>query len=165
MQAAKDFAIQKFAKDLLDSVDNLDRALAAVPEESRKPEKNKELADLYEGIKMTEGILLKTLKKHGLERTDPVGEKFDPNVHEATFHVHMPGKEPNEVFHVQQKGFVLNGRVLRVSRALLSVCGVYGMLILYRLLRSALQRLRHRRVFELRRISNLSSFRCYHLGV
>lgn len=66
---------------------------------------------------MTEGILLNTLKKHGLEKIDPVGEQFDPNKHEATFQVPMPDKEPNTVFHVQQTGFVLNGRTVRVSLA------------------------------------------------
>ncbi|KAH8687633.1 putative GrpE protein like protein, mitochondrial [Tricladium varicosporioides] len=122
MQAAKDFAIQKFAKDLVDSVDNLDRALAMVPEEKlNKEEKNEHLQDLvslYEGLKMTENILMQTLKKHGLERFDPSveGEKFNPNEHEATFMTPMQGKEDNTVFHTQQKGFKLNGRILRAAK-------------------------------------------------
>lgn len=114
-KAARDFAIQKFAKDLVDSVDNLDRALSAVPEDARSnAETNKDLVDLYNGLKMTEDILLGTLRKHGLEKIDPIGEPFDPNRHEATFQTPMPGKEPNTVFHVQQTGFVLNGRTIRV---------------------------------------------------
>jgi len=114
---ARDFAIQKFAKDLVDSVDNLDRALGAVPEQAlADAEKNKELVDLYNGLKMTESILLGTLKKHGLEKVDPVGEPFDPNKHEATFQVPMPDKEPNTVFHVQQTGFLLNGRTVRAAK-------------------------------------------------
>jgi molecular chaperone GrpE len=64
---------------------------------------------------MTESILLNTLKKHGLEKIDPMGEAFDPNKHEATFQVPMPDNEPNTVFHVQQTGFMLNGRTIRVS--------------------------------------------------
>lgn len=122
MQSAKDFAIQKFAKDLVDSVDNLDRALAMVPEEKLNPEQKSEhlndLIALYEGLKMTEGILMTTLKKHGLERFDPSveGEKFNPNEHEATFMTPMEGKEDNTVFHTQQKGFRLNGRVLRAAK-------------------------------------------------
>ncbi|TGZ79798.1 GrpE protein [Ascodesmis nigricans] len=114
---AREYAIQKFAKDLVDSVDNLDRALQAVPEESRSnAERNKELVDLYNGLKMTEDILLNTMKKHGLEKINPLGEPFDPNVHEATFQVHMPDKEPNTVFHVQQTGFTLNGRTIRAAK-------------------------------------------------
>ncbi len=69
---------------------------------------------------MTERILMQTLKKHGLERFDPseVGEKFDPNLHEATFQTKVEGKEDGTVFMTQQKGFVLNGRVVRVGDVL-----------------------------------------------
>ncbi|PMD22711.1 putative GrpE protein like protein, mitochondrial [Hyaloscypha hepaticicola] len=122
VQSAKDFALQKFAKDLVDSVDNLDRALAMVPEEKlNAKEKNEHLQDLvslYDGLKMTETILMQTLKKHGLERFDPSveGEKFNPNEHEATFMTPMAGKDDNTVFHTQQKGFKLNGRVLRAAK-------------------------------------------------
>jgi molecular chaperone GrpE len=115
-KSAKDFAIQKFAKDLIESVDNLERALQAVPEDAlAAPEQNKELVDFYNGLKMTEDILLSTLKKHGLEKINPMGDAFDPNVHEATFQAPMPDKEPGTVFHVQQTGFLLNGRTIRVS--------------------------------------------------
>ncbi|CAG8951406.1 hypothetical protein HYFRA_00007321 [Hymenoscyphus fraxineus] len=122
MQNAKDFAIQKFAKDLVDSVDNLDRALAMVPEEKLKSEEKSEhlqdLRSLHEGLKMTESILMSTLKKHGLERFDPsvANETFNPNEHEATFMSPMEGKEENTVFHTQQKGFKLNGRILRPAK-------------------------------------------------
>ncbi|OTA06846.1 mitochondrial co-chaperone GrpE, putative [Trichoderma parareesei] len=120
VKAARDFAIQKFAKDLVDSVDNLDRALSTVPVEKLKAEEKtedlKELANLYEGLKMTEGILIQTLAKHGLERLEPEGAKFDPNEHEATFMAPQPDKEDNTVFYVQQKGFKLNGRVLRAAK-------------------------------------------------
>ncbi|PTB67353.1 GrpE-domain-containing protein [Trichoderma citrinoviride] len=120
VKAARDFAIQKFAKDLVDSVDNLDRALSTVPADKLKAEEKsedlKELANLYEGLKMTEGILIQTLAKHGLERLEPEGAKFDPNEHEATFMAPQPGKEDNTVFFVQQKGFKLNGRVLRAAK-------------------------------------------------
>ena len=67
---------------------------------------------------MTETILMQTLKKHGLERFDPSveGEKFNPNLHEATFQTQVEGKEDGSVFTTQQKGFVLNGRVLRAAK-------------------------------------------------
>jgi len=122
VQAAKDFAIQRFAKDLVDSVDNLDRALTTVPPDklmaSEDSTEVNDLLSLYEGLKMTEAVLMSTLKKHGLERFDPSveGEKFNPNLHEATFQTPIPDKEHGTVFHTQQKGFILNGRVLRVRR-------------------------------------------------
>lgn len=79
----------------------------------------KGLKGLYEGLKMTDSILMQTLKKHGLERFDPTeaGDVFDPRVHEATFQTKVEGKSDGEVFMTQQKGFTLNGRVLRVRLA------------------------------------------------
>ncbi|KAK3320999.1 GrpE-domain-containing protein [Cercophora scortea] len=120
MKSARDFAIQRFAQDLVDSVDNFDRALTMVPEEKLKAEEKtehlKDLVNLYEGLKMTERILMTTLAKHGLERFDPNGEKFNPNEHEATFMAPMADKQDNHVFHTQQKGFRLNGRILRPAK-------------------------------------------------
>ncbi|KAI4131274.1 MAG: hypothetical protein LQ338_001299 [Usnochroma carphineum] len=131
IQSARDFAIQKFAGDLIESVDNLDRALSTVPASKLAPQSsdpdtppedqsyNKDLANLYDGLKMTESILMATLKKHGLERFDPSegeGEMFNPNLHEATFQTKVEGKEDGKVFMTQQKGFTLNGRVLRAAK-------------------------------------------------
>lgn len=98
-----------------------------MPAEKAKPEAddgdNVDLANLYSGLKMTEEVLMQTLKKHGLERFDPSekGEKFDPNLHEATFMTKIEGKEDGTVFETLQKGFVLNGRVVRVCCFLRSV--------------------------------------------
>ena len=129
MAAARDFAISRFANDLLDSVDNLDRALLTVPEvQLRLPPDdgadgtgeapNKDLVNLHDGLKMTERVLMSTLTKHGLVRFDPSqsGERFDPSLHEATFMAPVEGKEDGTVFNTIQKGFKLNGRVIRVSR-------------------------------------------------
>ncbi|EDO17160.1 hypothetical protein Kpol_1072p30 [Vanderwaltozyma polyspora DSM 70294] len=114
VQKARDFALQKFAKDLLESVDNFGHALNAFQEDDIKG--NKEIHDLYTGVKMTRDIFEKTLKKHGIEKLDPMGEAFDPNKHEATFELAHPDKEPGTVFHVQQIGFTLNDRVIRPAK-------------------------------------------------
>jgi len=120
VKAARTFAIEKFAKDLADSVDNLDRALSMVDPEkleaSKTSEELKDLFNLYEGLKMTDAVLMSTLQKHGLERFDPSGDKFNPNEHDATFMAPMKDKEHHTVFHVQQKGFRLNGRVVRPAK-------------------------------------------------
>ncbi|MCJ1407982.1 Mitochondrial matrix cochaperone [Ptychographa xylographoides] len=118
VSAARDFAITKFAKDLIDSVDNLDRALETVPAEKISADENKDLKDLYDGLRMTERILMQTLSKHGLQRFDPSekAERFDPNVHEATFMTKVEGKEDGSVFTTVQKGFQLNGRVIRAAK-------------------------------------------------
>lgn len=86
------------------------------PERVDSAESNKDLVNLYQGLKMTETILMQTLKKHGLERFDPseANEPFNPNLHEATFQTKVEGKEDGSVFMTQQKGFLLNGRVVRV---------------------------------------------------
>lgn len=128
MDGARNFAIQRFAKDLLESIDNFDRALLAVPKEklsTERNEENKELLDLVDGLKMTEKTLMSTLQKHGLERFDPSEQvdgkpqKFDPNLHEATFMAPAPHLEDGDVMHTQSKGFLLNGRVVRVSFAII----------------------------------------------
>lgn len=117
---AREFAIQGFAKDLVDSVDNLDRALSMVPQAKlaveEKSEDLQDLANLYDGLKMTDGILHTTLKKHGLERFNPDGEKFNPNEHEAVAQMPQADKEDGSVFFVQRTGFKLNGRILRAAQ-------------------------------------------------
>lgn len=77
---------------------------------------NKDLLNLYDGLKMTERILLGTLAKHGLERFDPAenGDRFDPNRHDASFMAPVTEREDGSVFTTVQKGFLLNGRVVRV---------------------------------------------------
>lgn len=96
-------------------MDNLDRALGTVAED--KLASNADLKNLYDGLRMTETILMNTMAKHGLERFDPAveGEKFDPNKHEAAFMTKIEDKEDGTVFNTMQKGFILNGRIIRVS--------------------------------------------------
>lgn len=113
-QKARDFALQKFARDLLESVDNFELALSAVKEDTLAS--NPEVKNLYEGVDMTRNVFEKTLAKHGIEKVDPIGEVFDPNQHEATFEIAQPDKEPGTVFHVQQSGYTLNSRVLRPAK-------------------------------------------------
>lgn len=114
VQKAKDFALQKFAKELLSSLDNFGLALNAVKDETIKT--NEEVKNLYEGVTMTRNVFEKTLLNHGIAKIDPLGEQFDPNQHEATFELAQPDKEPGTVFHVQQPGYTLNSRVLRPAK-------------------------------------------------
>jgi len=79
-------------------------------------ERHKPFADLLHELGKAEGQLLGTLGSHGMKVVDPTGEKFDPNIHEATFEMAYPGKEPGTIFHVEQKGYMLNGRVLRPAK-------------------------------------------------
>ncbi|RLV91618.1 GrpE protein mitochondrial [Spathaspora sp. JA1] len=114
VQKSKDFALQKFAKDLLESLDNFSLALGHVKEDTLST--NAEVKNLYDGVDMTRNIFFKTLNKHGIEKIDAMDKPFDPNLHEATFQVPQPNKEPNTVFHIQQDGYTLNSRVLRPAK-------------------------------------------------
>jgi molecular chaperone GrpE len=112
--SAKQFAISSFAKSLLDTSDNLSRALDAVPEELRHDHENHPvLANLYEGITMTNEGLDKAFAKNGLKKFGMIGDKFDPNIHEALFEYPDPKGEPGCVGQVMKVGFMLNERVVR----------------------------------------------------
>ncbi|KAG0380623.1 Mitochondrial matrix cochaperone [Mortierella sp. AD032] len=113
----KDYAIQKFAKDLLDTADILNMAIKNVPQdEIAETSSNAHLKSLHTGVAMTRDELLKTFKRYGVESFDPMNEKFDPNLHQANFQVPMPGKEAGTVFDVQKIGFMIKGRVLRPAQ-------------------------------------------------
>lgn len=93
------------------------RASSIIGQEVKQDaERHKPFADLLYELGKAEGKLLGTLGSHGMTIVDPMGDKFDPNVHEATFEMAFPGKEPGTVFHVEQKGYLLNGRVLRPAK-------------------------------------------------
>lgn len=114
VDAASQFAIKSFAKSLLDTSDNLSRALEAVPEEMRHDkENNAVLANLYEGILMTERGLAKAFETNGLVKYGQEGEGFDPNKHEALFEYVDPEKEVGTIGQVMKPGFMLRDRVLR----------------------------------------------------
>lgn len=100
-------------------------ALSSVPEEFQSTETSmkkdskelsEQLVNLYKGVSMTETELMRTLKRHGVERDDPIDQEFDPNRHEAVFQAPMPDKKPGTVFVVQKVGYLLKNRVLRPAQ-------------------------------------------------
>lgn len=122
---AREFSIQKFAKDILDSVDILNMALKSVPEDLREKEsclqKEKteivdQLSNLYTGVSMTETELLKTLKRYDIVMDDPIDQEFDPNKHEAIFQAPVPDKKPGTIFVVQKVGYMMKNRTLRPAQ-------------------------------------------------
>ena len=112
VQDARAYAIANFARDMLSVSDNLRRALDAVPEEARNAGQVG-LGGLIEGVEMTERSMLTTLERHGVAKLEPLGEKFDPNFHQAMFEVPDPEKPANTVVQVVQPGYSIAGRVLR----------------------------------------------------
>jgi len=109
---AKIFGIQGFCKDLLDVADVLNKAISLVPKEQLEKE-SQYLKDMHQGLKLTETQLLQVFSKHGLVQENPLGEKFDPNKHDALFQIPAPDKEPNTVMDVQKVGYILQGRTIR----------------------------------------------------
>lgn len=128
-EQTKDFAISKFAGDLLETVDVLAMALKSVPPSAIQPpssdaaaaspaEKTADahLYDLHQGVEMTHRLLLQTLFKYHVKPFDPTGEKFDPNRHEALYQAPIPGKEPGTVLECQKIGYTIKDRVLRAAQ-------------------------------------------------
>ncbi|CAO3591320.1 unnamed protein product [Absidia cylindrospora] len=131
LESAKDYAIQSFAKELLDTVDILNMALTSVPEEFHTKASAEavaagkddiavsmadQLSNLYTGVSMTQAELIKTLRRNGIEQHDPQGEVFDPKLHQALFQAPMPDKTPGTIFSVQKLGYTIKGRVLRPAQ-------------------------------------------------
>ncbi|PRP88941.1 hypothetical protein PROFUN_00409 [Planoprotostelium fungivorum] len=110
---AKLFGISSFAKDLLAVADNLTRCTGAVRKEDL--ESNPKLQELYEGVYMTQAELNKVFKQHQLEKFEPLGLKFDPNVMNAVTYFPDPSKEGGSVGVVMKSGYYLHGRVLRAA--------------------------------------------------
>eukprot|EP01147_Barroeca_monosierra_P000743 gene746-4035_t len=114
VQDAKNFGIQKFAKDMLEIADVLQMALDNVPESARDPENNHALNDLFEGLVTTNKLLHHIFERHNLHVLNPVGEKFDPNHHDALFEVpYAEDKTSGTVGVVTKIGYTLNGRTIR----------------------------------------------------
>ena len=109
---SKLYGITGFARDVLDIADNLQRALDAVPAEARAAA-DPGLTALIEGVELTERSLLSALEKHGVKKIDPVGEKFDPNFHQAMYEVPDASVISGTVVQVVQAGYTIGERILR----------------------------------------------------
>lgn len=110
-QDAGQYAIAKFARDMLNVADNFARAINAVPKDTAIPEG---LRGLVEGIVATEREMIGILERHGVKRVDPKqGDKFDPNLHQAIAEVPMPGMPTGAIVQVIQPGYTIAERLLR----------------------------------------------------
>lgn len=114
VEKARKFALEQFTRELLPVVDNLERALEAASgdDEVVKP--------IAEGVELTLKSFLDALSKCNIEQVDPQGEPFDPNLHQAMSMVENQEVEPNTVIAVMQKGYTLNGRLVRPAMVMVS---------------------------------------------
>ncbi len=111
---AHKFALEKFSSDLLPVVDTLERALQSAVDSENGDDA------IREGIELTLKMLTDTLKKHGVEQNDPLGEPFNPELHQAMSMQPNPDMEPNTVMAVLQKGYTLGGRLVRPAMVVVS---------------------------------------------
>ncbi len=109
-QDAVAYAITGFARDLLGVVDNLRRALDAIPADARE---NEAVKTVVTGVEMTERELSNVLQRHGVSRVEAKGQKLDPNVHQAMIEVEDDEAEPGTIVQELQSGYLLKDRLLR----------------------------------------------------
>ena len=107
IENAHKYALKNFIENLLPVIDSMEMGMAAARSD------NATLESIREGSEMTMSMLLQLLEKQGLETIDPLGEKFDPERHQAMSMVDSADAAPNTVVEVMQKGFALNDRLVR----------------------------------------------------
>jgi molecular chaperone GrpE len=110
---ASKFALERFAKEILSVVDSLEKAL-------EQPAEGEAQTAMYEGLELTYKLLLDTLNKFSIEQISPLGENFDPGLHEAMVMQESDEHEPNSVMMVVQAGYQLNGRLIRPARVIVA---------------------------------------------
>jgi molecular chaperone GrpE len=106
------YAASNFARDLLAVADSLSRALAAVPEEERAIIDDV-MKKFLDGIEMTERELLNVFQRHNIRKLETIGQKFDPNYHQAMFEVPTSERPPGTVMQEVQSGYAVGERCLR----------------------------------------------------
>lgn len=107
---ATKYAVSGFAKELLSAADNLRRALDSLPEAEVGDDRTR---SLLAGVAATERELLAVFERHGIRRIDPMGERFDHNLHQAIFEVERSDRPPGTIVEVLQPGYLLHDRLLR----------------------------------------------------
>ena len=113
VENAHKFALERFAENLLPVVDSLEKSLESAADAS-------DAAAVSEGVSLCLKLFLDTLAKNGIEQIDPLGEPFDPSQSEAMAMVENPDAEPNSVMEVMQKGYALNGRLVRAAKVIVA---------------------------------------------
>jgi len=114
VEKARKFALEKFAGEMLTTVDNLERALQSIDKEDESKK------GVIEGIELTLQGLISSLEKFGVKAVDPQDQPFNPELHQAMSMQEVEGAAPNTVIAVMQKGYELNGRLVRPAMVMVS---------------------------------------------
>ena len=115
VEKAHKYGVEKFSTELLGVIDNLERALLAAKEHEDESSKA-----IHDGVSLTLKSFNDCFAKFSIEAVDPIGEPFDPQLHQAIATQESPDSEPNSVIEVVQKGYTLNGRVIRPAMVMVS---------------------------------------------
>ena len=114
-EKAHKFALEKFSKDILNTIDNLERALSTPANKE-----DESIKALFDGVELTLKELLSTVARFGVEPVGAVGETFNPDLHQAISMQPAEGFENNQITTVLQKGYTLNGRVIRPAMVMVA---------------------------------------------
>lgn len=114
VQEAQQYAITNFARELLQVIDNLRRALDAGATEERQGDR------LLEGVAATDRVLSQILSRYGVEELDPLNKPFDPMKHEAVMEAEESEQPPGNVVQVLENGYMLHDRLLRPARVVVA---------------------------------------------
>lgn len=114
VEKARKFALEKFAGEMLVTVDNLERALQSIDKEDESK------AAVIEGVELTLQGLIASLEKFGVKAVNPQDQPFNPELHQAMSMQEVPSVAPNTVIAVMQKGYELNGRLIRPAMVMVS---------------------------------------------
>ena len=109
---ARAYGVTAFARDIVNVADNMHRAMQALDDELRA-KADERMKALLDGVELTERELMNVLEKHGVKRIDPLGQKFDPNRHQAMYEVEDASVPAGSVVQVVQSGYLIAERVLR----------------------------------------------------
>jgi molecular chaperone GrpE len=119
---ARSYGITAFARDILNVADNMHRAMQALDDELRA-KADSGVQALLDGVELTERELMKVLEKHGVKKIEPLGQKFDPNRHQAMYEVEDASVPSGSVVQVVQAGYLIGERVLRPALVAVSKGG------------------------------------------
>lgn len=114
----KKFAIEKFVKDVLPVIDTLELGLNAIPQKDR--DSDPKFAKLAEGVEKTISQLTSVFNKYGIKPINPMGEEFDASKHEALATQPKADTDPETVIHVAQKGYEIEGRLIRPAKVIIT---------------------------------------------
>jgi len=109
---ARIYGVTNFARDILAVADNMERALKALDDELRE-KADAGLKALLDGVELTERELIKAMEKHGVNKIEPLGQKFDPNLHQAMLEIPDASVTAGTVVQIMQPGYTIGERVLR----------------------------------------------------